>query len=140
MLLFGRQLAMRSLTHACAMALLPLSTTKLARAEMRPSGTVTLSSTRKSARQHTRRHHEAQVAAMTVEECARRARPGRRRGAKEREEGAAVHSHSITPSASARRFAGSSSPRALAVLLLITNSNRTGCITEVGGLLAFEDA
>src|SRR5262249_47496102 len=64
---------------------------------------------------------------------ARRQRPCRRRGAEEREEGAAVHrvssGHSTTRSARRWNEGGNSMPSALAVLRLIANSNLTGWMT-----------
>src|SRR5262249_55128364 len=61
----------------------------------------------------------------------RRQRPRRRRGA-EGEEGAAVHGvacHSITSSAATCSVSGTVRPSALAVFMLITSSNFTGCCT-----------
>src|SRR5262245_53124603 len=51
--------------------------------------------------------------------------PYRRRAAEQRDEHAAPHS--ITSSASASSFGGMSSPRALAVLRLMSSSNFVGC-------------
>src|SRR5262249_35116776 len=62
----------------------------------------------------------------------RRQRPRRRRGADEREEGAAGHGgprRSITPSARTRNVSGIVRPIALAVVKLTTRSNRVGCST-----------
>src|SRR5262249_42251354 len=62
----------------------------------------------------------------------RRERPRCRRGAEEGEEGAAVHGvphHSITSSAATCSVSGTVRPSALAVFMLITNSNFTGCCT-----------
>src|SRR6516165_6997132 len=58
---------------------------------------------------------------------ARRERPRGYRAAEQRDERAAVHS--ITSSAVASSVGGRSSPSALAVLRLITNSNLVGCTT-----------
>src|SRR6516164_4727595 len=58
---------------------------------------------------------------------ARRERPRRRRAAEERDELAAFHS--ITSSARASNDCGTSSPRALAVIRLMTKSNLVGCST-----------
>jgi hypothetical protein len=53
--------------------------------------------------------------------------PCNRRAAEKRDELAA--SHSMTSSASARRFGGTSRPSAFAVFRLITSSNLVGCMT-----------
>src|SRR5262249_24593535 len=65
---------------------------------------------------------------------ARRKRPRRRRAAAQPDDLAPPHS--ITSSASASNFGGTSIPSALAVLRLMTNSNLTGCITgsSAGGV------
>src|SRR5262245_43739980 len=56
----------------------------------------------------------------------RRERPRRRRAAEQRDELAAPN-HSITSSARASSVAGTSRPRALVVLRLITRKNLVGC-------------
>src|SRR5262245_55268306 len=56
----------------------------------------------------------------------RRDRPRRRRAAEQRDE-LAPSDHSITSSARASKVAGISRPSALAVLRLMTKSNRVGC-------------
>src|SRR6516225_5612975 len=63
-----------------------------------------------------------------------RERPHRSRAAEERDELAAVHS--ITSSARASSVGGTSRPSALAVLRLITSSNRVGCTTGSSAGLA----
>jgi ABC transporter substrate binding protein len=57
----------------------------------------------------------------------RRERPRRRRAAEQRDELAPLHS--ITSSAATSSLSGTSRPSALAVLRLITNSNRVDCTT-----------
>ena len=71
--------------------------------------------------------------------CARAASGHARRAAEKRDE--LAPSHSITSSARTSSVGGTSSPSALAVLRLMTNSNLVGRMhRQVGGLLALEDA
>ena len=65
---------------------------------------------------------------------AHRKRPSGRRAAEQSDEGAALHS--ITSSTLASSCGGTSRPRVLAVLMLMTNSNLVGCWTGKSSGLA----